>query len=102
MDVELGSRLRIISGDNGLGKSCLLDLCWFGLTRQWPAEVNPRLMSGFMAEPSNKQATGDAAIEYVVSEKVRGNTTGATIHDALNRQGIDLLATPVEGFPWFK
>jgi len=47
--LEFGSRLNIFTGDNGLGKSFLLDIVWFTLTRSWPAEVNPRITSGFPA-----------------------------------------------------
>lgn len=32
---EFGSRLNLITGDNGLGKTFLLDACWYALTRTW-------------------------------------------------------------------
>ena len=35
LKAEFGERLNVITGDNGLGKSFLLDACWFGLTRTW-------------------------------------------------------------------
>jgi len=35
LEAEFGSRLNLITGDNGLGKSFLLDACWFGLTQTW-------------------------------------------------------------------
>ena len=35
---ELGSRLNLITGDNGLGKSFLLDVAWWALTRTWARE----------------------------------------------------------------
>lgn len=38
MAMEFGSRLNIITGDNGLGKSFLLDAAWWALTRRWPQE----------------------------------------------------------------
>ena len=34
-DVEFGDRLNIFTGDNGLGKSFLLDLAWWALTGSW-------------------------------------------------------------------
>lgn len=34
-DVTWAPRLNVIAGDNGLGKSFLLDLCWWALTRTW-------------------------------------------------------------------
>ena len=41
MELEFGERLNLITGDNGLGKSFLLDIAWWALTRRWPAEINP-------------------------------------------------------------
>jgi hypothetical protein len=35
LTAEFGERLNIITGDNGLGKTFLLDACWFALTRTW-------------------------------------------------------------------
>lgn len=35
MELELGQRLNLITGDNGLGKSFLLDVAWWALTRTW-------------------------------------------------------------------
>ena len=32
----LAERLNLVTGDNGLGKSFLLDLSWWALTRTWP------------------------------------------------------------------
>ena len=32
---EFGSRLNLITGDNGFGKSFMLDACWYALTRTW-------------------------------------------------------------------
>jgi len=32
---EFGRRLNLITGDNGLGKTFLLDACWYALTRTW-------------------------------------------------------------------
>ena len=36
IEMNLGSRLNVITGDNGLGKSLLLDAAWFALTHTWP------------------------------------------------------------------
>jgi hypothetical protein len=35
MILELAPRLNVITGDNGLGKSFLLDTAWWALTRTW-------------------------------------------------------------------
>lgn len=35
LTAEFGERLNVITGDNGLGKTFLLDACWYALTRTW-------------------------------------------------------------------
>lgn len=61
MEAKFASRLNLITGDNGLGKSFLLDIAWWALTRRWPAEVNPKLVSGLMARP---RGPGTASIAF--------------------------------------
>ncbi|MEE3716052.1 ATP-binding protein [Tumidithrix elongata RA019] len=38
-DIEFGDRLNILTGDNGLGKSFLLDVAWFALTESWADSI---------------------------------------------------------------
>ncbi|MFM8332484.1 MAG: AAA family ATPase [Candidatus Methylumidiphilus sp.] len=60
LSLEFGDRLNILTGDNGLGKSFLLDIAWWSLTRRWPAELNANLASGYMARPKpGEKATID-------------------------------------------
>jgi predicted ATPase len=68
MEMKLASRLNLITGDNGLGKSFLLDVAWWALTRHWPVEVNPAASSGFMARPTQ---SGPSAIEFSFHSKVK-------------------------------
>ena len=72
MKVEFAPRVNIITGDNGLGKSFLLDTAWWALTGAWPADVNRRMTSGLPARPRNKEHEarilwrtrhGDGAVE---------------------------------------
>ena len=51
MELKLGQRLNLITGDNGLGKSFLLDIAWWAITGAWPADVNPAMVSGKKALP---------------------------------------------------
>ena len=55
MTLELAPRLNLLTGDNGLGKSFLLDVAWWTLTRRWPREVNQRMTSGFPAHPFDRR-----------------------------------------------
>jgi len=61
MALDLAPRLNLITGDNGLGKSFLLDVAFWALTRRWPAEVNPALTSGQIARP---RGSGPASIGF--------------------------------------
>jgi len=66
MTLELGARLNLLTGDNGLGKSFLLDIAWWALTRKWPAELNKALPIGLMAKP---YGAGKATIEFAFTGK---------------------------------
>ena len=70
--INFGKRLNIITGDNGLGKSFLLDIIWFALTNRWPIEVNGRMTSGNMARPMDK--TKESTIAFI-TEKGRSSKT---------------------------
>ena len=66
MELEFGKRLNLLTGDNGLGKSFLLDIAWWALTRKWPAEINPRLTAGKKALPAG---AGEATISFSFASK---------------------------------
>jgi predicted ATPase len=72
MELELGRRLNLLTGDNGLGKSFLLDIMWWALTRKWPADINSKLTAGLMAKP---QTNARASIEFKVQAKNKPNPT---------------------------
>lgn len=66
LTLTLSQRLNLITGDNGLGKSFLLDVAWWAMTRKWPAEVNPQLTAGQKAIP---RRPGEATIDFAFSGK---------------------------------
>lgn len=41
IEVEISPRLNIFTGDNGLGKTLLLEAAWWGLSGQWTSEYLP-------------------------------------------------------------
>ena len=69
MTLELAPRFNLLTGDNGLGKSFLLDVAWWALTRRWPQEVNPRMTSGLPAQPR------DPAVAAKIQLRVRSATS---------------------------
>lgn len=56
--MDLAPRLNLITGDNGLGKSFLLDLAWWALTRSW---------AGYPARPRGD--SNDATIKFAFTGK---------------------------------
>ncbi len=55
MELNLGSRLNVLTGATGLGKTFVLDCIWWALTHTWPAQVNPQLAAGRMALPADRK-----------------------------------------------
>jgi hypothetical protein len=80
IDIEFASRLNLITGDNGLGKSFLLDICWWALTRRWPQEVNIDLTSGFPARPTDPKTP--ATIGFTVDGKTSADLSYESIFNA--------------------
>ena len=74
MALDFAPGVNLLTGDNGLGKSFLLDLAWWALTRRWPREVNRRMTSGFPARPHD--ATLPSKIEFRI--KGQGGTVEYT------------------------
>lgn len=60
LQINWAERINLIAGDNGLGKTFLLDLAWWALTRTWASPVA-------LPATSNKKAS----IEYVVQGKTK-------------------------------
>lgn len=62
MEIDFKSRINFLAGDNGLGKSFLLDAAWWALTRTWARRV---LLPH--AHPSKPE------IEYAYSKRTPGS-----------------------------
>ena len=92
MTLELAPRLNLLTGDNGLGKSFLLDVAWWALTRRWPQEVNRRMTSGFPARPLDR--TESAFIRF----KGQGKTRPVQSEWEYSRKDEAWLST--RGRPW--
>ncbi len=75
MELEFGKRLNLLTGDNGLGKSFLLDIAWWAMTRKWPAELNSKLTSGKVALPSDKKQKAEIDFSFSAASKTKGYTS---------------------------
>jgi hypothetical protein len=67
LEMELSGRMNLITGDNGLGKSFLLDVAWWVLTRRWPHDLNDRLTTGYPARPSDPKAKASISFELTTA-----------------------------------
>ena len=82
MALEFGERMNLITGDNGLGKSFLLDVAWWALTRKWPRDLNSQLTSGYPAKPSNPKKA--ASIDFTLttkSKQTKSYTSSYSVRD---------------------
>lgn len=73
MELEFGKRLNLLTGDNGLGKSFLLDIAWWSMTRKWPAELNHKLTAGKVALPTEKKQNAEIDFSFSAASKTMEN-----------------------------
>ncbi len=96
--VDWAVRINVIAGDNGLGKSFLLDLSWWALTRTWV---------GLPALPPNPSQL--ATIEYgvrgrdgtvppVLFQFSREEQSWLPVHEGFTNAGIVIYARVDGGF----
>ena len=71
LELNLADRLNLLTGDNGLGKSFLLDVAWWVLTRKWPHDLNDNLTSGYPARPANSKVKASIAFELTTAKATR-------------------------------
>lgn len=93
MALELAPRVNLITGDNGLGKSFLLDVAWWALTRRWPRDLNPKLTSGYPARPTDVRRA--ATLGFTVT-----GATGASLSYESTYSVLDEAWPGRPGRPW--
>ena len=90
MDFQFGPRINVLTGDNGLGKTFVLDLAWWALTRTWA--------DGRVIHPSF-HFQGESSITYHVHGKSGPNNP---VTCAYRREDLDwslpLRRPPSPGF----
>ena len=91
LDVIFKPRLNLVTGDNGLGKSFLLDIAWWALTRRWPRDLNKDLVSGYIARPFSAK---EGSIEFVVEGKAKKEIHYKSIFSAHDEAWIGKSGRP--------
>lgn len=87
MKMELAERLNLITGDNGLGKSFLLDVAWWALTRTWAR--NPVI-------PNTPPKKGQ--IEFAYTKKTPGSYQFVSAFDRAKEQwSVKQSRPPIPG-----
>ncbi len=81
MEITPSPRLNLLTGDNGLGKSFLLDTAWWVLTGHWPRDVNSGMTTGFPARPVDPGKTA------TISSRIRGKTKSYERKATYSRSG---------------
>ena len=74
LELAYRPRVNLLTGDNGLGKTFLLDTAWWCLTGHWPHDVNPQLTVGFPAVPRDAEAPATMETRVLRSGRVENRT----------------------------
>lgn len=75
IDMILSPRLNIITGDNGLGKTFLMDCAWWALTNTW---------TGNEARPKYAEGSKRASISYAIAGKSKLSKENKVLYDNKN------------------
>jgi len=67
MELSCRRRLNLLTGDNGLGKTFLMDVAWWVLTGHWPRDVNPRGGIGDDREQTSSVGAGARDVGELVA-----------------------------------
>ncbi|RLT45168.1 MAG: ATP-binding protein [Chloroflexi bacterium] len=72
LDMQLGQRVNLFTGDNGLGKSFILECAWWALSGHWP---------GLPAFPRDAAGQSDPEIRYEVTDATGKLYSGLSLYD---------------------
>lgn len=82
--IEFAPRLNIITGDNGLGKSFLLDTAWWAMTRSWARD--------FPAYPTLSQ--NNSSIEFTLEASTKKDYSYTSRFDRLKQTWSTKMGRP--------
>lgn len=91
LEMHPAPRLNLIAGDNGLGKSFLLDVAWWALSGYWLSALNAGLDRGYPARPRGWRKT--ATIEFAYGDAIHRHGEVVYAGGEWPRQPSDLPTT---------
>jgi hypothetical protein len=94
-DLDLGERLNVLTGDNGLGKSFVLEVAWWALTGSWTERP-------ILPQPGKEESARIAGDLEPETERIRFESSYSRVNQQWgNRFGQDMsrgTVSPTEGF----
>ena len=75
MCIDFSPRINIITGDNGLGKTFLMDCAWWALTNTW---------TGSVARPKYSEGSKKSAISFDIAGKNKKSQSQSILYDNRN------------------
>ncbi|WP_395746377.1 AAA family ATPase [Prosthecobacter sp.] len=101
LDMQFTPRLNMITGDNGLGKSLILDTAWYALTRTWPHDDAPKaegkpVLHGEPALPNHDASPNEAKIEAMVFGASPGSKSFEASYEAKLQNWKNSRGAPVK------
>lgn len=99
LELNFGKRLNLLTGDNGLGKSFLLDIAWWAMTRKWPSELNSKLTANKVALPRNNKHK--ANIKYTIDAVSGPKTKSITFKPETQEWPLGQSRPPIPGLVFY-
>lgn len=92
MSIAFRERMNFITGDNGLGKSFLLDMAWWALTETWArGPIRPGPPPARPTIALRRQVSGDGAVSHTSTyDRVREMWSGDSSGRARHQTGLTL------------
>lgn len=104
MEMEIAPRLNLVTGDNGLGKSFLLDVAWWVLTGNWarlPAAPQPGVKGDARISSRRRLAGEVSSIEAQYARRqqrwISGPYSGGPLGKPPDREPVIAIYAKVDG-----